>query len=322
MSFSPAYHLRTNKGVERLLFLELLRKLDGKLPTPVMNYEYVGMGGPYLEDFAAIHGMFGNLRMTSLEIHKHVRTRQAINRPNSRVYLTPYSTADFVASYKPRRWPLLGWFDYEWPDWMKQISESCDLLRQLPELSIFKITLSGRTDWLDEGAARDPMVFRAEKLSAMFADYGTFAADRVNRDSICDTLYSIFRRAVADAVPDTSQRRARSLASYRYDDGTPILTVTLILGPPDKLNRVISGAKLEDWPFADLNWGGAKQLAVPNLSIREKLAVDSMLPDAATKTVLSKLKLRLSGDYGECVRAMENYVQLYRHVPAFVRVTI
>jgi hypothetical protein len=279
------------------------------------------MGGPYLEDFGAIHGTFGNHRMMSLEVHPHVKTRQVMNRPHSRVTLTLQSTTQFVSSFQPGRAPLIVWFDYEWPNWKDQIAESCDLLRQLPQLSLFKITLSGKTDWLDEGSPADPMVHRAEKLTSMFGDYGTFTAAQVNKQSICQTLYSIFHRAVAHAVPDSANRCVRTLASYQYDDGTPILTITLILGPLRKLEDITSGAHLRTWPFSDLEWKGPKQISVPHLSLREKLAVDSLLPDATPRKVLKKLRFRLCKDYAECFQAMQSYVQFYRHVPAFLRVS-
>src|SRR5256885_1563207 len=113
MSFSPAYHLRTNKAVERLLFLELLRKLEGNLRVSVGKYQYVGLGGPYLEDFGAIHGAFGSRSMTCLEIKKHVYSRQRINQPHSQITLTLDSTSDFVKNYKTGKKPPLVWFDYE-----------------------------------------------------------------------------------------------------------------------------------------------------------------------------------------------------------------
>ena len=148
MSLSPAYHLRTNKGVERLLFLDLLRRLEGRLPKPMESYRYVGLGGPYLEDFGMIHGAFGNRRMLSLEKKPHVRSRQLINRPYARINATLDTTEEFVDDYEPGNVPLIVWFDYEWQDWRQQLLESCGLLNKLPPMSIFKITLTGKTAWL------------------------------------------------------------------------------------------------------------------------------------------------------------------------------
>jgi hypothetical protein len=322
MSFSPAYHLRTNKTVERLLFAELLRRLDRQLETPIAKYKYVSLGGPYLEDFALIHSTFGNRSMTSLEIYEHIRSRQRINQPHSRIDLTLDSTSDFVDEYETGRAPMIVWFDYEWADWKNQIAESCELIQKLPSMSIFKITLSGKTDWLGSADAKDPLAVKAQKLSEIFADYGPFTAGSINRNSVCDTLYEILHKAVAAAVPDSARRCVRTLASYKYNDGTPILTVTMIIGPITKIEQLTGNPELKKWPFADLNWTGPKEIAVPSLSAREKMAVDRLLPDASARGVIRKLKFQLAEDYEKSVEAMTNYVQFYRHVPQFLRVTI
>jgi hypothetical protein len=317
MKLSPAYHLRTNKAVERLLFLELLRKLDGSIP--IAKCKYVSLGGPYLEDFSMVHGAFGNRDMVSLEIKEHVRSRQRINQPHSQIDLTLNSTSDFVEDYQTGRKPLIVWFDYEWPDWKLQISESCELLQKLPQMSIFKITLSGKTDWLG-GNPNDPLPERAKLVTEMFSDYGDFTPADINENSVCDTLYKILHKAVADAVPDTAKRAVRTLASYQYNDGTPILTVTMIIGQLAKINEIAN--KLQKWPFADLNWNKPKQIAIPSLSLREKLAVDRLLPNASAKNVVKKLKFQLAEKYADSVEVIGNYIQFYGHVPQFLRVTL
>jgi len=315
MKMSPAYHLRTNKAVERILFLELLRKLDVNIP--IAKCKYVSLGGPYLEDFALIHGAFGNRDMVSLEVKEHVRSRQRINQPHSQIELTLDSTTDFVESYQTGRKPLIVWFDYEWPDWKTQISESCDLLQKLPKMSIFKITLAGKTDHLG-GDPNDPLPERAKLFTEMFADYGNFTAGEINDNSICDTLYNVLHKAIADAIPDAAERAVRSLASYQYNDGTPILTVTTIIGPLVEIEAIAK--QLESWPFADLNWNKPQRISIPSLSLREKLAVDRLLPNASAKKLVKKF--RLTEKYSDSVKVMKNYIQFYGHVPQFLRVTI
>jgi hypothetical protein len=321
MKTSPAYHLRTNKAVERLLFLELLRKLDGKLALPIASYKYVSLGGPYLEDFMLVHTAFGNRSMVSLETKKHVRTRQVINLPYSRIDLTLDSTRRFVDKYSTGNIPLVVWFDYEWQDWKGQLSESCDLLQKLPLFSIFKLTLTGKTDWLGTGGS-DPLRVKADKLGAMFADYGPFEPSEVNQDSICRTLYSICRRAIAQAVPDTGRRAVRTLAAYEYNDGTPVLTITMIVGPLNDIRRIVADAALPDWPYAVLNWRTPKNIDVPHLGLRERLAIDKLMPDADARAIVKRLKLRLSDNYWSSVQAINNYKEFYKYVPQFLRVSL
>jgi hypothetical protein len=327
MSLSPAYHLRTNKAVERLLFVELLEKLDWHLPKKIKDYRYVGMGGPYLEDFALIHGTFGNRNMVSLETEANVRTRQSINNPCSRIELTSDSTEKFVERYNTSDTPLIVWFDYEGQDWQRQLSESCDLLQKLPPMSIFKITLTGKTEWLDKRgeksvlAQSDPLLQRAQKLSSMFPNSGPFEASQLNKGTICSTLYAISRQVIAEAVPDTREKSIRTLASYEYDDGTPVLTVTMILGSLSSIEGLVRYSDLTNWPYAVMNWMEPKGIAVPYLGLRERLAVDRLLPDANARDVVKKLNLRLGKDYRESVRAMKNYLEFYQYVPQFLRIS-
>jgi hypothetical protein len=241
----PPYHLRTNKMIERQLFVELLHLLDNRLATRIRDHTYVGLGGPYLEDFQLIHAIFETSNMISLEIDGSVVTRQKINCPNSAVTLTSQSTTDFAETFVFDEMPVIVWFDYTTAVWEQQISECCKLLQRLPPLSLFKVTLTGGTD---QKAA-------LEKLKNRFATFGPFEEPDVYRKNICQTLYSLLRQAIAQAIPDSEELCVRSLASYYYDEGTPILTATMIVGPLQTIESIVS-ERLTTWRFADINWNG------------------------------------------------------------------
>jgi hypothetical protein len=311
----PAYHLRMNKMVERLLFVELLHRLDGLLPVRIEQHTYVGLGGPYLEDFNLIHATFAIRKMISLEIHNWILTRQRINCPHSAVEITATSTMTFVEEFEPTGESFIVWFDHSRPDWAQQISECCNLLQKLPPMSILKITFSGL-------AKRETLDETATKLNETFTDFGPFEARDVHSDNICETLYSILQKSIALAMPDTPDKSVRSLASYRYDDGTPILTVTMIVGPIKEIEGLIRKAGLKGWHFADIGWKGTRQIDVPSLGIREKLAIDQLLPGADAGVVLTTLGLRLEKRSKDSRRQMANYLQFYRQVPQFLRVSL
>jgi hypothetical protein len=311
----PAYHLRMNKMVERLLFVDLLHRLDNILPERIDAHTYVGLGGPYLEDFNLIHGTFGNRKMISLEIDDWVVTRQRINRPHSAVELTSQSTTQFTEKFDLLNDALIVWFDYSRQDWAEQISECCELLQKLSPMSILKVTFSGAT-------RKEPPEETATRLSETFANYGPFEDQDVLPKKICRTLYSILEKSIADAIPDTDVRCVRTLASYIYDDGTPILTVTMIVGQLEAVRDLIQNATIRKWRFADLNWSGPKEIAVPSLGLREKLAVDQLLPDADAKTILQTLELQLANKAKDSTKQMNHYLQFYRQVPQFLRVAM
>ena len=76
-SFIP-YHLRQNKAIDRNLFIELLRMINRRFL--IRKYEYISMGGPFLEDFKGIHASTGISKMTSFEMDRNTFLRQKFNR--------------------------------------------------------------------------------------------------------------------------------------------------------------------------------------------------------------------------------------------------
>ena len=76
---SLPYRLRPNKAVDRELFLSLLMRLAPRLH--VEKYHYVGLGGPFLEDFRLVHARLGLATMTCVETEEEVHKRQLFNRP-------------------------------------------------------------------------------------------------------------------------------------------------------------------------------------------------------------------------------------------------
>ncbi len=52
----PAYHLRTNKAIDRFTFIEAIRRMAS--PKELSECTYYGFGGPYLEDFRLLHESF------------------------------------------------------------------------------------------------------------------------------------------------------------------------------------------------------------------------------------------------------------------------
>src|SRR4051812_19769363 len=85
---SLPYRLRPNKAVDRELFLSLLARFAPKLGLE--QYHYIGLGGPFLEDFRLVHSRLGIGRragrgrigrLTSVESDKDVHLRQVFNSP-------------------------------------------------------------------------------------------------------------------------------------------------------------------------------------------------------------------------------------------------
>ena len=320
MRFDPAYHLRTNKQVERALFADLLRRVAPHLGISPDKYAYVGMGGPYLEDFVSVQSVMGCRQMTSLEKFPHVIQRQRFNRPHCRIKLRNKMSGSWVAKFQAGNSPLVVWLDYSTTEWKEQIGECVDLISKLPSMSIFKATLACRVSVLGD-TAKDSLPQRLEKLRSMFA--GEFTEDDVRKDNFPLTMKRVFTRAVSSVLGDSSHMALRPLAMYCYNDGTPILTITCLVGPPDRIRQVIRRSRLASWGFATLDWTDDPLVVdIPDLGIRERLAIDRFLPDATPRQIIKRLKLALAESPDDSARIVEGYARFARHTPFFVKMAV
>ncbi|HEY0864558.1 MAG TPA: O-methyltransferase [Lacunisphaera sp.] len=323
MKFDPAYHLRTNKQVERSLFIELLRRIAPHLGKTTDRYTYVGMGGPYLEDFAMVQAVMGCKKMISLDRYPHVIRRQKFNQPHCRIELLKKSTGRWVEQFNAlkSKGPLIVWFDHSKDEWREQLKEVSDLLPKLPPMSILKISLTCHPNALKKGASG--VVDRAEKLREIFPDMIDFTGDDTRDDTLYKTLKNIYAEVVGPIFADTPIMTFRPLAFYHYRDTTPMLTITGIVGPANKLQRMIQSAKLDRWSFATLDWRNDPLIvSIPDLGIRERMAIDRMLPDASAKKILRELRLALAEKREESLEIIEAYARFSKHTPLFIKAAI
>ena len=92
----PPYQVRTNKAVDRLLLVEVLRHLQPR------EFTYHSLGGPFLEDLRVMDHYFPDMKIVSLESSEHTFKRQLFNQFSSRVDLRRTTLNDFlIHSYEP-----------------------------------------------------------------------------------------------------------------------------------------------------------------------------------------------------------------------------
>jgi hypothetical protein len=164
------------------------------------------------------------------------------------------------------------------------------------------------------------MAGRLNKLNELFADLGPFEEDDVREARFHLTLFKIFARAVAIAIKNSQGFVCRSLAAYHYSDRTPMLTITTTVGPAEGIRKLILDSDLATWPFARLAWRSPIGIDVPDFSLRERLAVDRLLPDATAKSIHKRLKLRFADNIRQSRQVLSHYIKFARHVPHFVRI--
>lgn len=157
------YHLRQNKAVDRMLLIDLLSKLNRYIE--IHSYEYIGFGGPFLEDHKLMHSYFGNIKLTSIENNDHIWKRQKFNLPLSCINREKKHSSEFIDTFS-RNNPVIIWLDYmEANKRREQLMEFESLLPKLNENDIVKVTINAnpQTLWPDSARKSDNTHYSTEE---------------------------------------------------------------------------------------------------------------------------------------------------------------
>lgn len=320
---SIPYHLRQNKAIDRNLFVDLLSRVARF--KNISEYTYVGMGGPYLEDFRHIHAALRIQNMISFEMDANVFARQKFNRPISCIDLLHQSSGEFIANFDfPDNY--IVWLDYTTPSKLgEQLAELETLVSKLPEGSVFKVTLNASASSL--GTPNDGSDLQAHRVARAKVVLGSYAPAVISKDNVTGNGYpKLLMRAVEAAAKKGVAGRARAmvqpLAGFSYKDGQTMLTFTGVV-----LNRVdrdpfVSSTRLRHWDFSSLDWQDPVEISVPEMSFKERLSVESMLPESDSPTIMTRMGYYLGESAEEAEALLGNFVKYYRKYPWYSRVEV
>lgn len=312
---SLPYRLRPNKAVDRELFLSLLTRLAPTLALE--NHQYIGLGGPFLEDFRLVHARLGVDRMTSVEIEEEVYKRQLFNRPVESVQCVHSSLEDYLDDHDCDR-PVIIWFDYTEPKPVtEQIGRFARAVGEVPLNSVLRITLNANpsslgkpTENLSEAAL---WAWRLEKfrdrLGALFPTDLTAAGMETKTfgPSVLRALYL----AVEKEVLSHGDRQIVWALSTHYADGQPMVTAALIIcGTNDRIVKAL----VEGWSFYSPPHEPLR-IDLPALSTLERLTMESS-GDARAKLGFELPESKLGED------PFEVFKKFYRIYPHFSRVEL
>ena len=321
------YQLRPNKAVERLMFLELLGRLDAPLGIG-SDYDYVGFGGPQMEDFRLLHEIFPEMKMLSIEREKEVLKRQRFNEPHTNVRCKLQTSLDFVSHVSDRR-KLVVWLDYtEADERPSQIAEFQSLLQNLRSLSIVKITLNAAPTTL--GGTAGERRLQATRLKAFLSDFNRCFPNELEEEAVTEenfpsTLLKVIDYASREAFNSRPAWQFQPLTSVAYADSRQqMLTATGILGTRSEIANILTVSKLATWVFSRLTWTDPVRIQVPELTLKERIFINQWLPKLANSvpTVQKRLGFFLDETAAKSEEKLRNYVLFQRHYPFWGKVAI
>lgn len=323
---SLPYKLRPNKAVDRELFLDLLSRLAG--PLRLELYEYVGLGGPFLEDFRVIHARLGISKMVCVESEEMVHRRQLFNRPVASITCIHSSLEDYLDARNFDD-PVIIWFDYTDPRGMTdQIERFARTIGEVPLNSILRVTLNANPSSLgkpdaDEisvrlgGETTDARPTEQEWRLARFRERlgGMFPSDLIPEGmtfkQFGKSVLASLRVAVDRELLNHADRKVIWVLATHYADGQPMVTATLIVTAADDDGL---SSLLTDWPFVSTLEDPLK-LDMPALSTIERHTLETV-PDAVEQMGY----LLPQSDMGE--NPHTSFKRFYRMYPHFARVDL
>jgi hypothetical protein len=307
----PAYHLRTNKAIDRFMLLEALRHLVQ--PNDQRKYTYYGFGGPYLEDFRLVHENFPRMHLVSLESDPETYKRQKFHAPCRKIRLVPLDFRSFLARYDSRDRKSIFWLDYTGLEY-SQVEDFMSLLGKVARGSVIKVTLRAEpSDFLQEEQEDD---FK-EKFAAVLPSSDVAVPHESER--LACLLQDIMRIAAQQALPSAMGVVYQPISSFYYKDGDGIFTLAGAVCARDGLAR--ARALFSDWPFANLDWGKPRRIDVPFLSTKERLHLQRHLPCArdAGSRLHDVLKYSIDDDRESALGKMAQYADFYNYYPYFMK---
>lgn len=322
------YHLRHNKAIDRNLFLELLTMINRYVH--ISKYTYIGFGGSFLEDFKLIHNQTGIKSMISIENDKRVVKRQNFNRPINCIDLRQIDSEKFIEDYSLDS-SVLIWLDYADPKALsKHLNEVESLASKLKHGDVLRVTLNANIKTLRGDNARPAegktiQDERYEKFNNRYDKYvtGENAATIYELMTpegyptiLCKALKYVLKKGT-DGLPVYFQ----PLTAFAYNDSYhTMLTFCGIILMRNEEKDFFNKTEINKWKLSTVKGEPAKKIDIPELSIRERLLIDSLLPELSASEIIKRLKFYTGEDRNETLKEIENYRKYYRHYPYFSKV--
>jgi len=326
----PPYQLRPNKAIDRMLLLSVIERLQQD--RDLSQYTYFGFGGPFLSDIRLVSQYFPTLRFVSIEEDEDTHKRQKFHCPTKRLRLIHSSLFSYLQEDFASDALAIFWLDYTdfSPSRLEEFGQVLDLLG-CP--SIVKVTVRAQFDHsllaaahhlLNEEDAAKLRKATVEEWQTQFGDYlpGPLEREDLERPRFAPIVQSMFQVVAQKTLPSAGGKVFQLVHSCRYADGPQMLSLTGVVCEAGHRAKV--RADFAKWPHANLDWRGPDHIDVPNLSIKERLALEKHLPVRVRsgKALQRSLGYLIDKSQTASERKLRQYKDYYQFYPVFAKVRV
>ena len=245
--------------------------------------------------------------------------RQKFHRPCKSVMLENENLLSFITSYNFDDTKSIFWMDYTSLEY-NYFTDFQHLLTKVTDGSMIKITL--RSDPKDYPANKSNLNGRRKSFCITFRDFmpDPHARKPTRVKDFANLLQDMIVIAAQKIlVTMTQDRKFIPVSSFYYRDTTWMFTLTGVICRGNEEDKIKQAFK--DWKFANLTERPPTQIKVPNLSTKERMHLQPLLPTKTTsvKRLRSRLGYLIEMDDESTNEALEQYAKFHRHTPYFLR---
>ena len=312
------YRLRPNKYVDRELFAELVALLVTESGPD--KYVYISMGGKHLSDHLAIYRKAGITNLYSFDCDPNITDQQRFNVPFNGVRCENHFSAELpplledICSDTDAE-NVIVWLDFTAPEHYKQLQEIEALVTKLQVGDVLRITMNidfiglhKKEVKLSEEQRNLP---KNQKLVALLSlcleEYLPRSVSSLNRKKIPSAIArSIGRACIRGVEANDDNIMPVPILLTEYRDSTRMMTATVIMANGQEAPQALRG-----WKYLSTDWSNVERIIAPDLSPRERHALDKKMRSDDYVATTDYLGFELDSE------AIQAYERFHRFYPAF-----
>lgn len=310
------YMLRPNKNVERKLILESLQGLNS--PFDFSKYVYIGLGSMWFVDFILAHKHLLISEMISIQDQDAQRAR--FNIPFSVVRVEEGETTKVLPDLELAGRRTIAWLDYDKGLTSPVLQDTYTICSQVSSGSILLVTLNSNASSLRNQKDEHGATLSEEQVLKRFGR--DLIPTPLPVEATQTTGYPLFLAGILfEHIQRVIRKTGRSesfipLFNYNYKDNSPMITIGGMIANQQDAEAL--KRRLSELRFEYVTREEQFVIDVPNLTFKEKLTLDRILPRLSVPTAVEVEEL----GFPLRQRQIDSYHKFYRFYPTFAELTI
>lgn len=305
------YSIRPNKNVERKLIFEALLELRPSFD--IDKYRYIGLGSVWFVDFVLAHKLLFIDDLISIEKPQYEK-RVNFNKPYRCIRVEPGDTTQVLPELNLKEKRTIVWLDYDTGFEGPMVRDLEIVCEQVPSGSIVMATSNAHRNILLDKDEEGNELPKEEVLRRIAGD---LVPTPLPKEALQTAGFpKLLASMLFDHLARTTRKAGRkerfySMFSFFYKDNAPMVTVGGMIA--DETDAAALESRDLSKKFDYMAREEQRIINVPPLTMKEKMALDQLLPSAKTPTEvdIDRLGFTLKP------QQIADYWRFYKQYPTF-----